>query len=210
VKSIPALLDRGDMIAATTWSWEGVAASLGAAAIVATRVERAVPESCSRPSSLEGVLAIGVGATRISGWPVDVLIGREGMAFAPLAQPDRSRLRGARGPVEKIDAPHGGRFHTRHEIAERVERGDVVGELGTFAVVAPVAGTLTALAARGARIEPSHTLAEIDPGSDAAGCFGITPETRAVTHHVAAVLRNATRDASVRPVPGFELQAVPA
>jgi hypothetical protein len=197
VKSIPALLDRGDMIAATTWSWEGVAASLCAAAIVETRVERAVPALRSRPPSLERVLAIGVRATRIAGWPVDVFIGHEGADVTRAPGPDRGGLRGVHGAIEKIDAPHGGRFHTRHEIAERVERGDVVGELGAFAVVAPVAGTLTALAARGARIEPSHPLAEIDPGGDAASAFGVTPETRTVAHRVAAALRNA-RDASSR------------
>src|SRR6478672_2845388 len=65
VKSIPAILDRGDMIAATTWSWEGVAASLDPVAVIDTRAERATPAVARRPASLHGVLAIGVGTTRV-------------------------------------------------------------------------------------------------------------------------------------------------
>jgi xanthine dehydrogenase accessory factor len=38
LKSIPAVLARGDMIAATTWSWQGVAASLQPVALVDARL----------------------------------------------------------------------------------------------------------------------------------------------------------------------------
>jgi hypothetical protein len=168
-----------------------------------------VPALRARPPSLEHVPAIGVRATRIAGWPVDVFIGHDSADFTRASGPDRGGPRGARDAIKKIDAPHGGRFRTRHEIAERVERGDVVGELGTFSVVAPVAGMLTALAAPGARVEPLHTLVEIDPGSDAASCFGVTPETRTVAHRVAAALRN-TKDASSRSDHVVAPQAAPA
>ena len=142
VKSISPVLDRGDMVAATTWSWQGVAAVVCPAAVIETRQGRvALPAQC-RPATLENVLAIGVRATHVGGWPADVVIAD---GFAPL---DGARGGGriADTALSRIEAPHGGRFRTRHEIAERVDAGDVIGELGGFAVVARVTGVLPALA----------------------------------------------------------------
>ena len=65
--------------------------------------------------------------------------------------------------VQRIDAPCDGRFRTRHEIAESVQAGDVIGEVGGFAAVAAMSGVLSALAARGARVAPHQTIVEIDP-----------------------------------------------
>jgi hypothetical protein len=192
VRSIPAILDRGDMIAATTWSWEGVAASLDPVAVIDTRAERATLTVARRPASLQGVLAIGVGTTRVGGWRADAVIAKGPSRATSESPTGRGEHRCAHAAVVRIDAPHGGRFRTRYQIAERVDAGDVVGELGAFAVVATMAGALTALAARGARIGPGHTLAEIDSRRDGVNCFGVTPEARAIAHRVGAVVRNAT------------------
>ena len=209
VKSIPAILDRGDMIAATTWPWEGVAVSLDPLAIIDTRAQRAAPAVARRPASLQGVLAVGVGTTRVGGWRADTVI-----ATSPsLATSESPNGRGERqctdAVVARIDAPHGGRFRTRHQIAERVDAGDVVGDLGAFAVVATMAGVLTALAARGARIGPGHTLAEIDSHRDAVNCFGITSEARAIAHRVAAAVRHPP-PAPSRPPAAIARQALSA
>ena len=40
VKSIPAVLDQHRLIAATTWSWRGVAEALGAVALVDARMRK--------------------------------------------------------------------------------------------------------------------------------------------------------------------------
>ena len=209
VKSIPAILDRGDMIAATTWSWEGVAASLDPVAVIDTRAERTTPAVARRPASLEGVLAIGVGTTRIGGWRADAVIAKGPSHATGEGPTGRGERQCAHAVVARIDAPHGGRFRTRHQIAERVDAGDVVGELGAFAVVATMAGVLTALAARGARIGPGHTLAEIDSHRDGVNCFGITPEARAIAHRVAAALRNTPHAPSRLPA-AIERHALPA
>jgi hypothetical protein len=209
VKSIPAILDRGDMIAATTWSWEGVAASLDPVAVIDTRAERATPAVAGRPEALQGVLAIGVGTTRVGGWRADAVIATGPLHATREWPAGRGERQCAHAAVAQIDAPHGGRFRTRHQIAERVDAGDVVGELGAFAVVATVAGVLTALAARGARIGPGHTLAEIDSRRDGVSCFGITPEARAIAHRVAAALRN-TPQAPLPPPAAIERHALPA
>lgn len=185
VKSISPVLDRGDMVAATTWSWQGVAAVVCPAAVIETRQGRvALPAQC-RPATLENVLAIGVRATHVGGWPADVVIA-DGFTRSDGARGD-GRI--ADTALSRIEAPHGGRFRTRHEIAERVDAGDVIGELGGFAVVARVTGVLRALAARGARVAPGDMLAEVDGRNEPSNCFGITAEARAIAHRVAAAVR---------------------
>lgn len=135
VKSIPAVLDRGDTIAATTWSLQGVAGALRPAAFIDSR-------AIARPQSL-----------------------------AP-----------------RIDALRSGRFLTRHRIAERVERGEPLGEISGIAVLAPAAGVLRGLAARGARVAVGQTLAEIDVSGDPSRCFGVSPEAAVAAHRVVATL----------------------
>jgi hypothetical protein len=208
VRSIPAILDRGDMIAATTWSWEGVAVALDPVAVVDTRAGRATTAAARRPASLEGLLAIGVGTTRVGGWRADVVVAPDA-ARVDAGQQRCGEHRSAHASAARIDAPFGGRFRTRHQIAERVDAGDIVGELGAFAVVAPMAGVVTALAARGARIAPGHTLLEVDPRGDDAHCFGITAQARAIGHQVAAALRRTTQPQS-RPAAAIERHALPA
>lgn len=191
VKSIPAVLARGDTIAATTWSWDGVASALGPVAVVETRPGCGHSLAHARPERLEGVLAVGVRTSQVAGWRADVVIagaarGESGLRAAPLAFASRGPW--GQAPT-RIEAPHHGRFHTRHEIAERVEAGDVIGELGNFAAVAPASGVLTALAARGARVAAGHTLAEIDPSGDAQRCYRMTSEARAIAGRVASAVR---------------------
>jgi hypothetical protein len=192
VRSLPAILSRGDMIGATTWSWEGVAATLHPVAVIEARAGRVTSVAARRPASLEGVLAIGIRATQVGGWPADVVIADGFPRSMRSLATDSGERPPVDGAVARIDAPHAGRFRTRHEIAERVEAGDVIGELGAFAAVARVGGVLTALAARGARIAPGHTLAEIDSRSEVR-CFGMTADALAIAHRVGAAVRNATK-----------------
>lgn len=151
VKSIPAVLARGDMIAATTWSWAGVATALQPAALIVAADERSA-------------------------------------AFEALA------------PDLRVDAPHAGRFRTRHEIAERVEAGDVLGALDGYAVAAPASGVLRALCARGARVAAGQTLVEIDRTGDPQACFGVKEPARAVAQRVRARVRGAMASASTERV----------
>ena len=140
VKSIPAVLDRGDTIAATTWSLTGVAVALQPIAYVDSR-------TIARPPSL-----------------------------AP-----------------RIDAARAGRFLTRHRIAERVEQGEALGEISGIAVLAPVAGVLRGLTARGARVAAGQTVAEIDESGDPSRCFGVSPEAQAAAQRIAVTLGRRLR-----------------
>jgi hypothetical protein len=207
VRSLPAVLARGDMIAATTWSVQGVATAVQPTVVVETRPGCTMSVSRTRPAFLDSVLTISVRTTQVAGWPADIVIA--GPRHAPgthasarALPPDAQR--------ERIDAPHAGRFRTRHEIAERVEAGDVLGELGVFACVAPIAGVLTALAPRGARVAAGHALAEIDPQGDPVGCFGIEPGARAIAHRVCAAVRTTSRSGMKSPAASCGRDAIPA
>lgn len=92
-------------------------------------------------------------------------------------------------PAFGVDAVHSGRFRTRREIAERVNAGDVLGDLDRYAIVAPATGVLAGLAARGARVAAGQLIAEIDPCSDPQRSFGIAAEERAIARRVCAAVR---------------------
>ena len=196
VRSIPAVLARGDMIAATTWSFQGVASALKPVALIETRPGCGMAVARSRPGLLEGLITVGVRTTQIAGWPADVVIAGDLHAdFSPPTVSGPGTAGGRRPPLMKalrIEASRAGRFRTRHEIAERVEMGDVLGALANSVVIAPGSGVLTALSARGARVAAGQTLVEIDPSGDTARCFGMTPEARAIAQRVTAAVRKAS------------------
>jgi len=192
VRSIPAVLARGDMIAATTWSWAGLAAALRPAALIETRPGCRASVTDVRPSVLEGVLAVGVRTTQVAGWRAEIVIaGATAGDFGPAAA-HRSlravRRAALREPIG-VDAVHSGRFRTRREIAERVNAGDVLGDLDRYAIVAPATGVLAGLAARGARVAAGQLIAEIDPCGDPQRSFGIAAEERAIARRVCAAVR---------------------
>ena len=208
VRSVPTVLARGDMIAATTWSWEGVVTALHATVIVETRPGGSRTVAGFRPAMLEDVLTIGVRTTRVGEWRADVVIadacepriGLPRMTGARVARSVAADVRHdteadasacARVAIHRIDAPHGGRFRTRREIGERVSVGDTLGEVGSFTAFAPLAGALRGLTARGARVAAGQTLIEIDPAGEASYCFGIAAEPRAIAYRVSAAIRQA-------------------
>lgn len=194
VKSIPELLARGEMIAATTWSLEGVSNAVRPSAVVDARAGSSMQLAGSRPPFLEGTRMIGVRGARVAGWPADILIAGERPPDGAAEAANGSDGDAASPPAGafRIEAPCAGRFRTRHEISECVELGTVLGELGRFAAIAPADGMLTALSARGARVAQGHLLLEIDPSRDVRRCFGITEEARALAQRVNAVVRRAS------------------
>jgi hypothetical protein len=201
-KSIPAVLARGDMIAATTWSWEGLAPALRPHAIVETRPGcRSIP-AASRPPLLGEVLTVGVQTTQVGGWRADVVIAdASGTGCAAAA---RAAAHGP--PLVALDAPHPGRFRTRRQIAERVDAGDILGEVGSAIVAAPSSGVLTGPSARGARIASGQRIAEIDPCGDPQRCFGIAADAVAIARRVCAAVGSVARSnvpgARIHPTAG--------
>ena len=192
VKSIPAVLARGDMIAATTWSWAGVATALQPAALVVVRLAGAGSPFAS-PSPALGALPMIRVRTRASGTEVVAVAGpqRHPGGSIDFARDAGSAAFATLAPDLRVDAAVAGRFRTRHEIAERVETGDVLGGVDGYAVAAPASGVLRALCARGARVAAGQTLVEIDRSGDTRSCFGVKEPARAVAERVRAVVRSA-------------------
>jgi xanthine dehydrogenase accessory factor len=193
VKSIPAVLARGDMIAATTWSMMGVAAALRPHALVETRPGCRAGVAAARPPVLDGALAVGVRTTRVAGWRADVVIAAAFDDDSSASQQAMSRARGrdrTRSTPIPVEVAHGGRFRTRREIPERVDVGDVLGDLDRHTIVAPASGVLAGLAARGARIAAGQPVAEIDPAGEPRQSFGIGAEERAIARRACAAVRS--------------------
>jgi xanthine dehydrogenase accessory factor len=196
VRSIPVVLGRGDMIAATTWSWPGIAAALAPAAVVDARVaKRAAPAVLKTPIAGE-MLTIGVGPGFRAGEHVDMAVESAwgdalgavvtSGATRPFAG-EPQRIGGA-GRERYVYATRAGRFQTLCAIGERVEAGEPVGTLDGDGVDAPLGGVLRGLAARGARIAPGQKIVEVDPRGDRALCFGLGERPRRIAAGVLEAL----------------------
>jgi len=134
VRSLPVVLDRRDMIAATTWSWPGVAAALLPVALVDARVAKRSEPPVLRSERAEPMLTIGLGPSFHAGVHVDLAIETawcddlgaviERGSTRPLEGEPR-RLGGA-GRERYIYAPCAGRFHTTLAIGDRVCAGESI------------------------------------------------------------------------------------
>ena len=206
LKSIPSILARR-MIAATTWSWPGVAAVLEPVLLVDARGRRRRGSEVLRGRV---PLTIGIGSGFVDGEIVDVAIA------IPRASADGHRQ--ARGRIAALPmdrrfarrpwldgrnrrrsaAPrplHDGAPHRRHRACRPDRRW--TGQRGH---PAPEGGVLLGLAARGARIEPGDTLVEVDPGGVAFRCYGVGEGPRRIA---ASVVSAFAGPANARPATAF-------
>jgi xanthine dehydrogenase accessory factor len=193
LKSIPSILERR-MIAATTWSWPGVAAGLNPALLVDARGRRRRGAEVLRGHV---PVTIGIGAGFVDGENVDVALelgadddGRSGgpradSADAVDANPPFSVARSVTCTVEAL---RHGRFITERRIGEYVRVGQIVGGLGNEVIKAPGSGVLLGLAARGARIELGDTLVEVDGAGVAHRCYGVGAGPRQVASRLLCAL----------------------
>jgi xanthine dehydrogenase accessory factor len=189
VKSIPSVLARR-MIAATTWSWPGVASALQPLVLVDARGRK------RRGSDVllgRVPVTFGIGPGFVERESVDVAIALPGAAVreggAAAATPETDIVAVApRVAGYFLEAARSGRFMTERRIGDSVRAGQIVGGLGNEVVAAPTAGVLLGLAARGARIEPGDMLVEVDPGGVAHRCFGVTAGPRRIAEVVVAAL----------------------
>jgi xanthine dehydrogenase accessory factor len=159
LKSVPSILARR-MIAATTWSWQGLAAAFETSLLVDARgrKRRGLDSLSSRvPIAIDAELGI--------------------------AEAD------AHEPSSTIEARRHGRFMTERRIGDTVREGEIVGAVGNDAVQAPARGVLLGLAARGARIEPGDTVVEVDTVRPKHACYGIADDSRSTALRVLAECR---------------------
>jgi len=168
VKSIPSVLARRDMIAATTWSWQGVAGALLPQVLVDARTD--CEPAVLRNTAPEGLLTVGVGR------------GAAGLQLQVAAEPDE------RTNLFCTTAAVPGRFATARRIGDRVLAGETVGAIGSTTVTSPCSGVLLGLSARGARLAAGQMVVEVDPAGDPARCFELDQRSRAVAARVIAAV----------------------
>jgi len=181
VRSIPVVLEHRETIAATTWSWRGVAAALAPVALVDARVAKRSAPARLKPHEPSSLLTVGVGPGYRVGEHVDVAVETAwGERLGTVVEQGgtqpfdgQTHALGRAGRERFAWAPRAGRFHTQARIGECVAAGDVVAMLEALAIVAPIAGALRGLSARGARVVAGQKLVEVDPRGDPALCFGI-------------------------------------
>jgi xanthine dehydrogenase accessory factor len=173
VRSIPAVLDRSLAVAATTWSWAGVASALSPVAMIETRAP-SVRRTAINRTTAPPLLTIEVVPGAVAGPEVDIAVR------VPAPQPVRERV---------LYAPCDGRFGTHRSIGEPVCASDTIGSIGNLAIVAPIGGCLRGLSARGARLRAGTELVEIDPRSDPTRCFGLDERSSAIARGVSEALQ---------------------
>jgi xanthine dehydrogenase accessory factor len=196
VRSIPFVLDRRDMIAATTWSWQGVAAALRPVAIVDARVvKRQAPASLKTEDSAAPV-TVGLGPGFIAGLHVDIAIETawgDDLGAVIESGPTKPfegepRQVGGAGRERYVYASKAGRFQTNRRIGDHVAAGEEIATLGGDLIAAPLAGALRGLSARGARIVAGQKIVEVDPRDDASLCFGLGERPRRIAAGVVEAL----------------------
>lgn len=169
VKTIPLVLERRNMVAATTWSWQGVAAALAARVLVDARADG--EGGVMRNVVPEGLLTVRVGRAG-GGAHLDVATDEAGDD----------------GRIAAVTAAGSGRFATARRIGDRVLAGETVGAIGDAAIMAPCAGVLLGLSARGARVTAGRTVVEVDPAGIAARCFQSDARSCVIADRVIAAL----------------------
>jgi xanthine dehydrogenase accessory factor len=175
VKSIPAVLDRPGLLAATTWSWGGVAAALDAIALVDATFGAGAARPSSRWQAHDDLIRIVVGSA----------VEGDGAREATVRL---SPTHGHDEHVAVVRAARSGRFATARRIGDRVREGEVVGAIGTLVVVAPQDGVLRGISARGARIREGAEIVEVDARADPVRCFGLSEAGAAAGRAVREVL----------------------
>jgi hypothetical protein len=118
LKTIPSVLERRNMVAATTWSWQGVAAALAARVLVDARADG--DGAMMRNVVPQGLLTVRVGRA-------------DGGAHLHVATDDV----GDEGRIAAVTAAGSGRFATARRIGDRVLAGETVGAIGDAAIKAP-------------------------------------------------------------------------
>jgi xanthine dehydrogenase accessory factor len=77
-------------------------------------------------------------------------------------------------------APTTGAFHSDLKISDRVEAGDVIGDVDGMAVVAKIDGLLRGLIREGTVAREGTKIGDIDPRGCAAHCFTVSDKARAI------------------------------
>ena len=199
VRSLPVVFERGEMVAATTWSWRGVAAALNPAAVIDARVAKRSPPARLKPHAPSPLLTVGLGPGYRVGEHVDIAIetawgerlGALVETGGTLPLDGEPRILGGADRGRFVYAPLSGRFQTHARIGDAVSAGQTIAAIEGAPIAAPLTGVLRGLPARGARVVAGQKVVEVDPRGERALCFGIGERPRRIAAGVLEAL--ATR-----------------
>lgn len=169
-RSIPTLLASGDIIAATAWSWAGVAQLLSAEVIVDARhnLPGTTPNLPTRVSA--NTLTIAISPRYVAGTHAHIVLTPEDVGASARKTQDPMQRDAFRRIVV---APCHARFSTDRRIGDYVMSGETVGAIGRMLLYAPATGVLSGLSARGIGTLPGMPVIEVDTRGQAAACFAI-------------------------------------
>jgi probable selenium-dependent hydroxylase accessory protein YqeC len=85
-----------------------------------------------------------------------------------------------KGAERVLRAPAAGAVNWRHEIGDRVEGGDLLGDIDGEPVIAPFDGVLRGLIAPGTRVRAGLKIGDLDPRVDVSACFTISDKALAI------------------------------
>jgi len=200
VKSIPTVLRRDSLIAATSWSWHGIALALRPVAIVQSGSTRRRDGGAFKARAPEGTVTINIGGDYAAGDDFDVVIAYDPGESDGAIGTSAANLVGAADRGQIVCAGKAGRFATNRRIGEHVLRGEVVGAIGDNDVVAPIDGVLRGLTARGAAVFEGAIVVEVDPRGDPSLCFGIDEHASRIARSLVAALAERLHGAPRPPL----------
>ena len=211
VKSITPVLRSDRLIAATPWSWHGIAQALEPVAIIQSRSARRRGGSAFKARAPEGAVTIGIGGGHRGDDDFDVVVasGHEGAAGAPDAGQaggfgtGTANLVGTADRGQIVCAPKAGRFATNRRIGDHVRLGQIVGAIGDSGIAAPIDGVLRGLSAHGAAVFEGAIIVEVDPRGDPALCYGIDEHAWRIAQSVVSVLARRLHGTLAAPESGI-------
>ena len=197
VKSIPEVIDRQQLVAATAWSWQGIAAVLHPEVLVDARSAHGGTAEALR-DRVPGLVCLACGFGVEAPGHVDAAIetaygDRAGaVVLSGRTSPDPGLAPPLAGLGEErcVYSPRNGRFRTQLRIGDRVDARDPLGDVNGTPLEAPVSGVLRGISARGARVRPGCLIAEIDPRGQPSLCYGIDPHAAAIARGVVRALQS--------------------
>jgi xanthine dehydrogenase accessory factor len=146
----------------------------------------------------EAPLVIGLGPGFIAGQDVHMVVetnrGHDlGRIFLSGSAEPNTGIPGSIGGYTEqrvLRAPAEGRFVSNKEIGDRVEKGDVLGSVGSAEVVALISGILRGLIRPNSNVRKGLKIGDIDPRGEKAYCHTISDKARAISGSVLeAILR---------------------
>jgi xanthine dehydrogenase accessory factor len=133
-------------------------------------------------------LVIGLGPGFRAGTDVDVVIEtNRGHNLGKVleegeAEPDTGIPGDIGGHTRErvLRAPAGGRFRGKKQIGDRIEKGEVVAEVGGIPVETRISGVLRGILHDGLAVEPNMKVGDVDPRAVPGNCLTVSDKARAI------------------------------